>query len=338
MLNERFSPLFPVALRPVLIDGCGRRLDHLRLSLTDGCNLRCRYCALAREERPRLLEATLAVALVRWLAVRHGVRHVRLTGGEPLLHPRLREIVAALSASGALEEITLTTNGQALARLAPSLRQAGLSRINVSLDTLKPDRFARLTRGGVLDRTLRGIDAALTAGLTPVRLNVVVQRHVNDEEIGRLAAWGVARGCTVRFLEVMPIGPMAEQGSGCLVPAAEILERLAAEFTLTPLPAPPGQPATDYAVRSRTDGSAGVIGVIASTTRPFCGQCRRLRITTRGEILSCLFDTGGSSLAVAWDGRRLDEDLADRILQAAVLAKPAMGRRLQPRPMNTLGG
>jgi len=322
----------------MLTDGCGRRIDHLRLSLTERCNLTCRYCFVDKGDRPRRLEAGLAVALVNWLAGRHGVRHVRLTGGEPLVHPQVLDIIAALSERRVLEELTLTTNGQVLARLAWPLRQAGLSRINVSLDTLCPKRFALITRGGVLGRTLQGIEAALAAELTPVRLNAVVQRHINDDELCRLAAWGLARGCTVRFLEVMPIGPMTETVHGRLVPATEILDRLASEFSLTPIPTPLGQPATDYAVQSRIDGSAGVIGVIASTTRPFCRHCRRLRITAQGEILSCLFDTGGSSLAAAWDGRRLDEDLADRILQAAVMAKPYMGRRSQRRPMNSLGG
>lgn len=321
-----------------LVDGCGRRIDHLRLSLTEQCNLACRYCATAAATRSCRIEAGFAVALVRWLSSRHSIRHVRLTGGEPLLHPQVVDIVAALSASGALEEITLTTNGQSLADSALRLRAAGLTRVNISLDTLQAERFAGLTRGGEIAHTLRGIDAALAVELKPVRLNVVVQRGVNDDELCNLARWGLVRGCTVRFLEVMPIGSMAGAIREQLVPAAEILDRLSGSFALTPVPALSGQPATDYAAASTSGHLAGLIGVIASTTRPFCSRCRRLRITAQGEILSCLFDTGGSSLAAAWDGHALDEDAADRMLQAAVIAKPYRGRRVQRRHMVSIGG
>lgn len=322
-----------------LVDGCGRRIDHLRLSLTDRCNLACRYCSTGRREGESLMDAAFAVELVRWLSSRHGVRHVRLTGGEPLLHPRSSEIVSALSQLGTLDEITLTTNGQTLAARAEGLRGAGLTRVNVSLDTLDADRFARLTRGGSLGHTLRGVEAAIEAGLTPVRLNVVVQRGINDEEVCELAHWGLARGCTVRFLEAMPIGPMLGRLHERFVPASETLARLSTRFTLRAIASPPGQPATDFAaVGIDGDSPKGVVGVIASTSRPFCSCCRRLRITARGDILSCLFDTAGSSLASAWDGRSLDEDAADRILQVAVIAKPQMGRRTQPTPMVAIGG
>ena len=322
-----------------LIDGCGRRIDHLRLSLTDRCNLACRYCAVAGPRAYHRMEARLAVQLVRWLSGRHGVRHVRLTGGEPLLYPGLIDLVGALAGLGTLEELTLTTNGQALSRQARRLRQAGLSRVNVSLDTLDPERFARLTCGGDVGRTLRGIEAAVEAGLKPVRLNVVVQRGLNEDEIPRIAGWGLARGCAVRFLEAMPVGVMAGALHDRFFPASETLARLAQRFILRPIAAAPGQPATDYEALSRDSGELrGVIGVIASTTHPFCACCRRLRITSRAEIMSCLFDTGGSSLMGAWDGRVLDETAADRILQAAVMAKPQMGRRVQTTSMMAIGG
>lgn len=327
-----------VAVASPLVDGCGRRVDHLRLSLTERCNLACQYCSVGREAGGCRIETGLAIALVRWLSSRHAVRHVRLTGGEPLLHPELTDIISGLSALGALDEITLTTNGQTLAARAPRLHQAGLTRVNISLDTLRGERFAALTRGGDLERTLRGIEAAVAAGLNPVRLNVVAQRGVNDDELCELAAWGLERGCTVRFLEVMAIGPMVESYQRLLVPAAEIMDRLSRAFRLTPVPAPPGQPATDFAARGLVCDSTGRIGIIASTTRPFCARCRRLRITARGEILSCLFDTGGSALAHTWDGRELNEDAADRVLQAAVMAKPRLGRRTQPKPMVSIGG
>jgi cyclic pyranopterin phosphate synthase len=321
-----------------LLDGCGRRIDHLRLSLTDNCNLACSYCRDSNPQPPSgCLDFNFAVALVDWLSRQHGVRHVRLTGGEPLLHPQVVELVRRFKMLGTLDEVTLTTNAQALARLAGPLRAAGLTRINISLDTLNAERFARLTGGGRIDRSLQGIEAALAAQLTPVRINVVVQRGINDDELGQIADWGLARGCTVRFLEIMRIGPARWQDR--LVPAAVVLERLARDFVLRPIPVPLGQPATDYAATGLSDnGVSGVIGVIASTTRPFCASCRRLRITWRGEILSCLFDTHGSSLLPAWDGRSLAEATADKILQAAVVAKPQMGRRVQNKPMISIGG
>ncbi len=323
-----------------LIDGCGRCIDHLRLSLTDRCNLACRYCSAGKtKERSCCLDLNFGVAIVDWLSRQHGVRHVRLTGGEPLLHPRLLELVQRLKQLGTLREITLTTNAQALARQAHRLRAAGLTRVNISLDTLNAKRFTRLTRGGDITHTLRGVDAALEARLTPVRINVVVQRGVNEEELSQIAQWGLGRGCTVRFLEIMRIGPSRRAFHERLVSAAEVLELLSRHFALRPIPAPPGQPATDFAASSLTTGTPlGVLGVIASTSRPFCRSCRRLRVTNRGEILSCLFDTRGSSLLPAWDGRTLDEAVADRILQVAVLAKPRTGNRVQCKSMSSIGG
>lgn len=322
-----------------LIDAQGRRIDHLRLSLTDGCNLACSYCSAPELREPCRMAAAFAVAVVRWLTGRYAVRHVRLTGGEPLLHPELLSIVSELSALGTLDEITLTTNAQLLADKAQRLRQAGVTRVNVSLDTLNAERFARLTRGGILGRTLHGIEAAVGAQLTPVRLNVVVQRGFNEDELCELAEWGLVRGCEVRFLELMPIGPLVSGLSGQLVPAAEMLKRLCRRFTLETLPVSPGRPATDYAATSsEQSGPAGIIGVIASTTRPFCASCRRLRITARGEILPCLFDTPGTSLATAWDGSILDERAADRILRNAVAAKSTRGERVQNVPLRAIGG
>lgn len=323
-----------------LIDTCGRRIDHLRLSLTAWCNLACDYCVTGKSGfRGCFIDPDFAVALVSWLSGRHGISHVRLTGGEPLLYPRLAELIERLSGPGTLDEITLTTNAQSLATQAARLRAAGLTRVNISLDTLDTSRFSKLTRGGRLVRTLQGIEAAIQVRLTPVRLNVVVQRGFNDDELCRLAQWGLLRGCTVRFLEMMPIGPAARRLDEKLVTAGEILERLSDRFTLEPAWAPPGQPSTDYAATcTDTPACTGTIGVIASTSRPFCSRCRRIRIDASGELRSCLFDRGGSPLSKAWDGRSLDENLADRILQTAVIGKPAMGNREQVTPMIRIGG
>ena len=323
-----------------MIDGCGREIDHLRLSLTDRCNLACRYCV--PDHRPYRtsaaggINADFAFAVVRWLSRRHGIRYIRLTGGEPLLYGRLIPLIARLAALDALHGITLTTNAQALAGRAGGLRAAGLSRVNISLDTLDPERFSRLTRGGVLRHTLRGIEAAIGASLTPVKINVVVQRGVNHDELPRLARWGLARGCVVRFLETMAIGAIGSEANQLLVPASEMLARLGEHFELRPAAQAEGQPATDYSATGAD--VSGVIGVIAWTTRPFCSSCRRLRMTATGRLIPCLHDRHAANLTDAWDGRRFDEAFADAMLATAVAAKPRVGPRNQTMTMVALGG
>lgn len=320
-----------------MIDGCGREIDHLRLSLTDHCNLACRYC-VPKGVPPgaQMIDAAFAFEVVRWLSQRHGVRHLRLTGGEPLLHPGLDGLIRRLSALDTLHEITLTTNAQALARRVHALAAAGLCRVNVSLDTLRPDRFADVTRGGNVHHTLAGIEAAVSAGLTPVKINVVAQRSLNDDELADIAQWGLSRGCVVRFLEVMPIGPLAHVTDQHLVPASEILDRLGERFELQPIPQTLGQPATDYAATGA--GLRGVIGIIAPTTRPFCSRCRRIRVTSHGSFVACVHDHRRYDLRQWWDGRHLDAQGAERTLRTAVLEKPEVGPRDQSLTMLSLGG
>ncbi|MEE9296760.1 MAG: GTP 3',8-cyclase MoaA [Phycisphaerae bacterium] len=320
-----------------MIDGCGREIDHLRLSLTDHCNLACRYCIPAgAKPSGQMIDVDFAFQAVRWLSERHGIRFVRLTGGEPLLYPDLIPLIQRLRQVNSLGEITLTTNAQALAHKAVALRAAGLTRINISLDALDPGQFERVTRGGNITHTLAGIQAAVDVGLTPVKINVVVQRGLNDDELVGMAEWGLARGCIVRFLEVMPIGPMSHVVDQHLVPASEILERLSRRFELRPIPQSVGQPATDYAATA--GGVRGVIGVIAPTTRPFCERCRRIRITSRGAIVACLHDSKSLDLIQWWDGRVLDVDRADGTLRKAINDKAAVGPLSQSLTMLSLGG
>lgn len=321
-----------------MIDGCGRTIDHLRLSVTDHCNLACRYCvpAASQPAAGRMIDAAFAVDAVEWLVGTQGIRHVRLTGGEPLLHPQIELLARRIAALPQLEELTLTTNGQALAGCAAALRSAGVARLNVSLDTLDPERFRFITRGGALHRTLAGIEAALAAGLTPVKLNVVAQRGVNDDEIVELARWGLSRGCVVRFLEVMPIGPSSHALDAHLIPAADVLARLAAAFDVREIAHPPGQPAVDYAVSGA--GLRGVVGVIAPTTRPFCSRCRRIRLTARGWLVPCVHDRNRADLTVAWSHAGLDRAAADEILARSVAAKAPVGPMNQNVPLITIGG
>ena len=320
-----------------MIDGCGREIDHLRLSLTDHCNLACRYCVPEGVTlNGRMIDAALAFALVHRLSEQHGIRHLRLTGGEPLLYPDLLPLLKRLGALGSLHEITMTTNAQALKQQAAALNAAGLSRINISLDTLDPDRFADVTRGGNLSHTLAGIEAAVETGLTPVKLNVVAQRGVNHDELPELAEWGLTHGCIVRFLEVMPLGPEALTFEQHLVPAVEILERLGERFELRKMPQPLGAPSVDYAAKSPT--AEGVIGLIAWTTRPFCERCRRLRITARGALVPCLHDAQSYDLMPFWDGEQLDVAGVDALVLRAVKNKAAEGPRGQSLTMLSLGG
>lgn len=320
-----------------MIDGCGRTIDHLRLSLTEHCNLACRYCVpINTPPCGQMIDEAFAFQVVRWLSTRHGIRHLRLTGGEPLLYPPLIRLVRRLASLQTLREITLTTNAQALGRKARFLADAGLSRVNISLDSIKLDRFHEVTRGGAIDRTLSGIEEAVRCGLTPVKINVVVQRSFNDDEIADIAEWGLSRGCIVRFLEVMPIGPMAHVADKHLVPASEILDRLARRFTLRAVPGSLGQPATDYAVTGR--GLRGVVGVIAPTTKPFCDRCRRIRVTSRGRIVACVHDRTSFDLTDCWDGTSLRTKDVDEVLRRAVWAKPEIGPRRQSLAMVALGG
>ncbi len=283
-----------------------------------------------------MIDENYAYELVRWLSTRHGIHHLRLTGGEPLLYPPLLGLIKRLSSLGSLREITLTTNAQALEKQAESLAAAGLSRVNISLDTMQADKFQSVTRGGVIDHTLRGIEAAVRCGLTPVKINVVAQRSFNDDEIADIAEWGLVLGCVVRFLEVMPIGPLAHVADKHLVPAAEILDKLEKRFTLKAIPGSIGQPATDYAVTGH--GLRGVVGVIAPTTRPFCDRCRRIRITSNGKIVACVHDATSFDLTSCWNGTSLHVEDADKVLHRAVLAKPEVGPRKQSLNMVALGG
>lgn len=321
-----------------MIDGCDREIDHLRLSLTDHCNLACRYCVPAdTAPAPRqMMDAGFAEALVHWLSERHGITHLRLTGGEPLLYPDLIPLVRSVASLPMLVEISLTTNAQALAQRADALRDAGLTRINISLDTMDRERFAFITRGGNIEHTLMGVEAAVAAGLTPVKINMVVQRGFNDDEVVRVAEWGLTAGCLVRFLEVMPLGPSAHTLDKHLVPAAELIEKLRARFDLRPIPQTLGQPATDYAVAA--DGIRGTIGVIGATTQPFCDRCRRLRITSYGEVVACIHESRRLDLSGCWNGHALDVARADAILLESIMNKPAEGSRSQSLTMLTLGG
>ncbi|GHJ12363.1 GTP 3',8-cyclase MoaA [Micromonospora sp. AKA38] len=328
----------------VLTDRFGRVARDLRVSLTDKCNLRCTYCMPAEGlpwlAGPQLLTDDEIVRLVGVAVRRLGVTEVRFTGGEPLIRPGLPGIVAAVAALSPRPRISLTTNGIGLARLAPALRAAGLDRVNVSLDTLDPARFAALTRRDRHADVLAGLAGAAEAGLTPVKINAVLMRGVNDDEAPALLRFALAHGYELRFIEQMPLDAQHGWDRSTMVTADEILAALRAESALRPDPTERGAaPAETWLV---DDGPAKV-GVIASVTRPFCGDCDRTRLTADGQVRNCLFATDESDLRAALRAGADDEELARR-WRAAMWGKRA-GHGiddptfLQPvRPMSAIGG
>ncbi|SCE75705.1 cyclic pyranopterin monophosphate synthase subunit MoaA [Micromonospora purpureochromogenes] len=328
----------------VLVDRYGRVARDLRVSLTDKCNLRCTYCMPAEGlpwlAGPQLLGDDEIVRLVRVAVERLGVTEVRFTGGEPLIRPGLAGIVAEVAALTPRPRISLTTNGIGLDRLAPTLRAAGLDRVNVSLDTLDRDRFSRLTRRDRLADVLAGLAGAAAAGLTPVKVNSVLMRGVNDDEAPALLRFALDHGYELRFIEQMPLDAQHGWDRATMVTADEILASLAGAFALTPDPAERGAaPAETWLV----GGGPARVGVIASVTRPFCGDCDRTRLTADGQIRACLFATEESDLRGALRAGADDAELARR-WQVAMRGKRA-GHGiddptfLQPaRPMSAIGG
>lgn len=329
-----------------LVDTHGRVHRDLRISLTDHCNLRCTYCmpaeGVAWLARETLLTPAELMRIVR-VGLALGLEEVRLTGGEPLLRPDIVEIVARIAAlqtaSGAHPEVSMTTNGIGLARLAEPLADAGLARVNVSLDTLRTDRFAQLTRRDRLADVLAGIDAARAAGLAPIKVNALLMRGVNDDEAVDLVRWAVAEGHELRFIEHMPLDAGHTWRRESMITGAEILARLRTAFTVEPVPGRGAAPAERYLV----DGGPGTVGVIASVTMPFCGACDRLRLTADGQLRNCLFSREESDLRTPLRAGASDEELGRIFTDCLIRKLPGHGINepgfLQPqRPMSAIGG
>jgi cyclic pyranopterin phosphate synthase len=328
----------------VLVDSFGRVATDLRVSLTDRCNLRCTYCmppeGLEWLPSPELLTDDEVVRLVR-VAVAEGVTEVRFTGGEPLLRRGLVDIVRRVVAAAPGVRTSLTTNGVGLTRLARPLADAGLSRVNVSLDTLDRERFRRLAMRDRLGDVLDGLAAAAEAGLTPVKVNALLMRGVNEDEAPALLRWCLDHGYELRFIEQMPLDAQHGWDRAEMVDADEILLRLRAEFDLQPEPAEDrgSAPAETWLV----DGGPARVGVIGSVTRPFCGACDRVRLTADGQLRNCLFAREESDLRTPLRAGADDAELA-ALMRAALMAKRA-GHGiddpsfLQPaRPMSAIGG
>jgi GTP 3',8-cyclase len=329
----------------VLADSYGRVATDLRVSLTDRCNLRCAYCMPAEGldwlPRPTLLTDDEVVRLARIGVELLGITEVRFTGGEPLLRRGLPSILARTAALRPRPEISLTTNGIGLERLAGTLRAAGLDRINVSLDTLRPAVFRELSMRDRLDDVLAGLAGAAAAGLTPVKVNAVLMRGVNDGEAVPLLRFCLAHSYQLRFIEQMPLDAQHGWRRANMVTAVEIMDALSAEFSLTPDESTVrgSAPAETFLV----DGGPGRVGVIGSVTRPFCGACDRVRLTADGQIRNCLFAREESNLRDPMRAGASDAELAALWRQAVASKLPGHGINdpgfLQPaRPMSAIGG
>jgi cyclic pyranopterin phosphate synthase len=327
-----------------LADAYGRVATDLRVSLTDRCNLRCSYCMPAEGldwlPHDEVLSDDEVVRLIEIGVRRLGIREVRFTGGEPLIRRGLVDIVRRTRALGDELELSVTTNALGLERNARALADAGLDRVNISLDTLDAERFHTITRRNRLDDVLRGAKAAHDAGLTPVKINAVLLRGVNDDDACELLHWAVGHDYALRFIEQMPLDAQHDWHREQMVTADEILARLEREFSLTPASEPRGSaPAELFLV----NGGPATVGVIASVTRPFCGDCDRVRLTADGQVRNCLLARVVSYRRGAMRAGASDEELADRWVAAMAGKLPGHGINdpsfLQPdRPMSAIGG
>ncbi len=305
----------------MLTDGYGRVVTNLRVSVTDRCNLRCVYCMPAEPEwmpQPEILTFEEIERLVR-VALSQGIRDFRLTGGEPTARKELPELVRRLAALPGLRDLAMTTNGILLKKLARPLREAGLQRLNISLDTLKGEKFVHLARRDGFRETWEGIEAADRAGFRPLKINMVVMRGLNDDEVVEFAAMARTRAWQIRFIEFMPLDGDNRWSRDQVVPAKEILERIHAKW---PLDLEAGGALSDPARIHRFKDGVGDIGVIASVTEPFCGACDRVRVTPDGKLRTCLFSTWETDLKGPMRSGASDADLVD-LIRFAVAKKEA---------------
>jgi GTP 3',8-cyclase len=329
----------------MLADSFGRVATDLRVSLTDRCNLRCAYCMPAEGldwlPKTEVLTDDEIVRLIRIGVERLGIREIRFTGGEPLLRPGLAGIVARAAEIRPRAELSITTNGIGLDRQAEALRQAGLDRVNVSLDTLQPEKFRQLARRNRLSDVLAGLAAAAAAGLTPVKVNSVLMRGINDDEAVDLLRYCLGHGYQLRFIEQMPLDAQHGWRRANMVTADEILAALGTEYELTP--DEPDRRGSAPAEAFLVNGGPARVGVIGSVTRPFCGACDRVRLTADGQVRNCLFAREESDLRGPLRAGADDAEIAERWRKAVATKLPGHGINdpsfLPPdRPMSAIGG
>ncbi|MDQ3307149.1 MAG: GTP 3',8-cyclase MoaA [Actinomycetota bacterium] len=327
-----------------LSDRYGRVATDLRVSLTDRCNLRCSYCMPAEGlnwmPTPEVLTDDEVVRLITIAVTRLGVDQIRFTGGEPLIRRGFTDIVARTARLRPRPRIAVTTNGLGLDKVAGGLASAGLDRVNVSLDTVRPETFLAITRRDRFDDVVKGLAAAAEAGLNPVKINAVLLRGHNEDQAPELLRWCLSHGYDLRFIEQMPLDAQHGWSRDTMVTADEIFTSLEREFELTEHPEDRGSaPAERFLV----DGGPATVGVIASVTRPFCGDCDRVRLTADGQIRNCLFAREESDLRQALRSGASDAEIARRWRAAMWTKRPGHGiddeSFLQPvRPMSAIGG
>ncbi|MDB5367575.1 MAG: molybdenum cofactor biosynthesis protein [Rhodospirillales bacterium] len=324
-----------------LVDRFGRRHTYLRISLTDRCNLRCGYCmppeGIAWTPRPSLLTEDEVVRLAS-VFVHMGIDKIRLTGGEPLVRRDLESIASRIAALPGLSILAMTTNGISLDRRAASLRAAGLNTLTISLDTLRRDRFLEITKRDSFDAVMAGIEASLAAGYAPVKINMVVMRGVNDDEIEDFVTWAQDRPLQIRFIEYMPF-PGNHWHKAGVVPWSEIRERLETRWRLAPIAVHPSAVAKEFALV----GHQGSVGFVTSMTDSFCGTCNRLRLTSDGNLKTCLFHPAEQSLRDALRAGADDDAIETQIAYAVGLKQAAHApmeelTRLGNRAMVEIGG
>lgn len=326
----------------IMIDSYGRHLHYLRVSLTDACNLRCVYCMpedIQFRPASTLMQDDEILTLVR-VAASLGVNKIRFTGGEPTVRRGVVNLVREIKGIPGIERIAMTTNGIKLVELAAPLAQAGLDQANISIDSLDPDKFRRITRRGDLDEVWRGIAAAEAAGMQPIKLNCVVTRGFNDDEVADLARLSLAHDWEVRFIELMPLGSVADFQQEQVVPSTETKARI--EAALGPLELVPGHNGHDPARSYRLPGARGRLGFISSVSEPFCAGCNRLRLTADGKLRLCLLRDDEVDLLTPL---RAGADFVAlrRLMAEAAYGKP-WGHRLEEhdiatsREMSQIGG
>lgn len=314
-----------------MTDGCGRTIDYLRLSVTDRCNYRCRYCmpeegVCKRDHRDMLTLEELAE--IAQAAVQLGVKKIRLTGGEPLVRRGIVDLCRMLRAIPGLRELCLTTNGSLLPELAAPLREAGVDRLNISLDTLRPERFAQITRRGQLSDVLEGIAAAEAAGFQGLKFDTVLIGGFNDDEIPDFVELTRDHPWEMRFIELMPMGPCADWDKRCFLPGDVVLQRIGALQQIE---------SCGVARRFRLPGAKGTVGLISPVSHDFCAQCRRIRVTADGKLKGCLHSREEINLR-GLHGAELEDAIRRGITQKPQHHHLTERRSDTPRNMNQIGG
>ncbi|MGE5543954.1 MAG: GTP 3',8-cyclase MoaA [Bacillota bacterium] len=326
-----------------MLDRLGRDINYLRISVTDRCNLRCRYCmppeGISLKEHREILSFEEIEKLVR-VGTELGLRKVRLTGGEPLIRRNLPDLVYAISRIDAIDDMAITTNGVLFSSLAAQLKAAGLNRINLSLDTLQKDRYYYITRGGEISVAIKGLETALEEGLEPVKVNTVLIKGFNDDEILDFCRLAYNLPIHIRFIEFMPVGEVKYWNNDRIVKNSEVLELITKHFALKPGKVSRGNGPAKY---FELVGGRGSVGFISPMSNHFCGECNRLRLTADGKLRACLYDGKERDLKEALRGNKPEEEIK-RIFEETILSKPerhAMGDKAwggRDRKMYQIGG